>query len=134
MTIENGPQQESVPRSRARSRRSAKAAGSSFERLVADYLAASVDDRIDRRVKTGARDKGDVAGVRVHGQRVVIEAKNTARINLGSWAAEAEVERVNDDALVGLVVHKRHGKGQAGDQWVTMTLADLAALLTGTRP
>jgi len=134
MTIENGSQEESVSRSRARSRRSAKAAGSSFERLVADYLAGVVDDRIDRRVKTGARDKGDIAGVRVHGQRVVLEAKNTARINLGTWAAEAEVERVNDDALVGVVVHKRHGKGSAGDQWVTMTLADLAALLTGSRP
>jgi len=134
MTNENGSQEESVSRSRARSRRSAKAAGSSFERLVADYLAVVVDDRIDRRVKTGARDKGDIAGVRVHGRRVVLEAKNTARINLGSWAAEAEVERVNDDALVGVVVHKRHGKGSAGDQWVTMTLADLAALLTGSRP
>jgi hypothetical protein len=134
MTIENGSQEESGSRSRARSRRSAKAAGSSFERLVADYLALTVDDRIDRRVKTGARDKGDIAGVRVHGRRVVLEAKNTARINLGSWAAEAEAERVNDDALVGLIVHKRHGKGRPGDQWVTMTLADFVALTTGARP
>jgi hypothetical protein len=102
--------------------------------LVADYLAVAVDDRIDRRVKTGAKDKGDVAGVRVHGQRVVIEAKNTARINLGTWAGEAEAERVNDGALVGLVVHKRHGKGLAADQWVTMTLADFAALISGVRP
>lgn len=134
MTIENDSQEASGSRSRARSRRSAKAAGSSFERLVADYLASVVDDRIDRRVKTGAKDKGDIAGVRVHGQRVVLEAKNTARVNLGSWAAEAEVERVNDDALVGLVVHKRHGKGSAADQWVTMTLADFVALTTGVRP
>lgn len=108
--------------------------GSSFERLIADYLALTVDDRIDRRVKTGAKDKGDIAGVRVHGQRVVIEAKNTTRINLGTWAAEAEQERLNDEALAGLIIHKRHGKGQAKDQWVTMPLADLVALLTGTRP
>jgi hypothetical protein len=65
---------------------------------------------------------------------VVLECKNTAKISLGSWAAEAEVERVNDDALVGLVVHKRHGKASPADQWVTMTLADLTALLTGVRP
>ena len=32
-----------------------------------------------------------------------------------------------------LIVHKRHGKGQPGDQWVTCTLADLVALLTGSR-
>lgn len=118
----------------SRSRASAKAAGASFERLVADYLAETVDDRIDRRVKTGAKDKGDIAGVRVHGQRVVIEAKNTARIELGVWAGEAETERLNDDALAGMVVHKRHGKGKAGDQWVTLTLADLVAILTGVRP
>jgi len=108
--------------------------GSSFERLIADYLASVVDDRIDRRVKTGAKDKGDVAGLRAHGQRVVIEAKNTAKINLGTWAGEAEVERVNDDALAGVIAHKRHGKGQAADQWVTMTLRDFAALISGARP
>lgn len=101
--------------------------------MVADYLAEHVDDRIDRRVKTGAKDRGDIAGVRHMGARVVIECKNTAKTSLGGWAAEAEAERVNDDALAGLVVHKRHGKGQAEDQWVTLTLGDLVALLTGTR-
>ena len=85
-------------------------------------------------MKTGAKDKGDVAGLRAHGQRVVVEAKNTAKINLGTWAGEAEVERVNDDALAGVICHKRHGKGQAADQWVTMTLRDFAALISGSRP
>jgi hypothetical protein len=41
---------------------------------------------------------------------------------------------VNDEALAGVVIHKRHGKGKAGDQWVTMPLADLVAILTGSRP
>ena len=36
-----------------RSRASARAAGTRFERAVADYLATHVDDRIDRRVGTG---------------------------------------------------------------------------------
>ncbi len=117
-----------------RSNASAKKAGSKFERDVADYLNVHVDDRIDRRVKTGANDKGDIAGVRVHGERMVLECKDTAKINLGTWANEAEVERVNDSALTTAVVHKRHGKGQPEDQWVTMTLRDLVALITGTRP
>jgi hypothetical protein len=117
-----------------RSNASAKKAGARFEREVADYLSEHVDDRIDRRVKTGANDKGDIAGVRVHGERMVIECKDTARINLGTWAKEAEVERVNDKALVTAVVHKRHGKGDAAEQWVTLTLRDLVALITGTRP
>ena len=60
-----------------RSRRSAKQAGASFERLMADYFAwALSDDRIDRRVKTGAKDRGDIAGVRLRGERVVIECKD----------------------------------------------------------
>lgn len=113
----------------ARSRASAKAAGSRFEREVADYLATRVDDRIDRKVKTGARDRGDIAGVRVHGERIVIECKNTTRINLAGWASEARAEAENDNAAIGVVVHKRHGNGKPGEQWVTMTLADLAWLL-----
>lgn len=115
----------------SRTRASAKAAGSRFERQVADYLAEHVDDRIDRRVKTGAKDRGDIAGLRHLGQKIVVECKNTSRINLGVWATEAEIQRGNDDAGVGLIIHKRHGKGQPGDQWVTLTLADFVALLTG---
>jgi len=108
--------------------------GSSFERMLADYLKTNGFPFADRRVKSGSKDKGDIGGIHAHGQRVVIEAKNTAKINLGTWAGEAEVERVNDNALAGVIAHKRHGKGQAADQWVTMTLRDFAALISGTRP
>lgn len=118
-----------------RSRASAKAAGSSFERLIADYLAAKVDDRIDRKVKTGAADKGDIGGLRHMGQRVVIEAKDYGgQIKAAEWTAEAEVERGNDDAGVGLVVAKRRGTREPGDQWVLLTLRDLVSLITGERP
>lgn len=119
-----------------RSRASAKQAGSKFERAIADYLRDAIgDDRIDRRVKTGSKDRGDVGGVRTFGGgRVVIEAKDTARINLGSWIAEAHDEMRHDDAVAGVIAHKRHGRGNPADQWVTMTLADLVAILTGERP
>lgn len=116
-----------------RSRATAKKAGTSFERLVADYLRDVVDDRIDRRAKTGAKDRGDIGGVRIWTQRVVLECKDVSKIALSQWAIEAEVERCNDDALAGVVVHKRRGKGRAADQWVTMTLGDFAALLKGDR-
>jgi hypothetical protein len=101
---------------------------------VADYLAEHVSEFVDRRVKTGAADKGDIGNVRVHGQRVTVECKDVARLDLAGWVAEAEAERVNDGALVGVVVHKRRGKGRPGDQYVTMTVDDLVALLTGKRP
>ena len=54
-----------------RTRASAKAAGTAFETLIARHLAqVHDDDRVERRTKTGAKDRGDIAGVRVHGQRL----------------------------------------------------------------
>lgn len=121
----------------SRSRASAKKAGSLFESEVAGYLADALDDdRIERRARNGNKDRGDIGGVRTTlGERVVVECKNTARVELGVWAREVETERGNDDAAVGVIVHKRVGKGakNMGEQWVTMTLADLAVLLGGTR-
>lgn len=117
-----------------RNHRSAKAAGTRLERLVADYLALHVDDRIDRRVKTGAKDRGDVGGLRHLGQRVVVEVKDTARWTPSAWLAETEIERGNDDAGVGVLVCKRVGRSQPGDQLVMMTLADFVSLLIGERP
>lgn len=120
---------------RTRSRTSAKSAGAKFERILADYLAKHIDDRIDRRVKTGAKDRGDIGGLRTHhGARVVIEAKNTRAVSLGQHHNEAETERGNDDALVALLAHKRHGVGAIGKQWITCTVDDLIALITGERP
>jgi len=118
----------------ARNHASAKKAGTAFERKVADYLRDTVDDRIDRRVKTGAKDKGDIAGVRHLGERVVLECKDTTRQEIGVWVNEADIERGNDDAIAGFVVHKRRGTTDPGDQYVTGTLRDLVALLTGGRP
>lgn len=118
-----------------RSRASAKAAGARFERSVADYLATVLeDDRVDRRVKTGSKDRGDIAGIRAHGRRVVLEVKDVTRLDLSGWVREAHIEAGNDDALVGLVVHKRRGTTDPAEQYVTCTLGDLVALLTGVRP
>lgn len=117
-----------------RSRASAKKAGSSFERSLADWLAAKIDDRIDRRVKNGAKDRGDIGGLRHMGGRVVIEAKDYGgRLMPGPWIGEAETERGNDDALCGLVIAKRRGTTDPGQQFVLMTVNDLTALLTGNR-
>ena len=115
----------------ARSRQSAKAAGARFERIVSDYLRDNLDDRIDRRVKTGARDCGDIANVRdSHNRRIVIECKDVARLALPQWTKEAQQEADNDQALVGVVVHKRTRVADPAKQWVTMTLEDLVQLLT----
>ena len=117
-----------------RTRASAKKARSSFERAEADYLADKVDDRIDRRVKTGSQDRGDIGGLRHMGGRVVVECKDYGgRLLPGPWINEAETERGNDDALAGLVIAKRRGTTHPGDQFVLLTVDNLIALLTGNR-
>lgn len=117
---------------RSRSRKSARAAGTRFEREIAEALARALnDDRIERRARTGARDRGDIAGVRCRGHRVVVECKNAVRLDLPAWTREARIEAGNDEAICGVVVHKRHGTSDPLAQWVSMTLADFVALLTG---
>lgn len=117
-----------------RNRASAKAAGTRFERSIADGLAEALnDDRIDRRVKTGSKDKGDIAGVTLMGQRLVLECKDVTKQALPQWVREAQQEAINDEALAGIVIHKRHGTTNPLDQWVTFTVRDLVALITGQR-
>lgn len=67
----------------------------------------------------------------MHGERVAVELKNTTRTNLAGWINEAHTEAGNDDAAVGIVIHKRHGVGDPAKQWVLMTVEDLAFFLTG---
>ena len=119
----------------SRSRASAKAAGAQFESLVARYLAEHVDDRVERRRLSGRRDRGDISGLRHMGERLVVETKNYGgQLKPTEWTKEAHIEAGNDDALVGIVVAKRRGTSNPGEQWVLMTLADLVALLTGENP
>jgi hypothetical protein len=124
-----------------RNRASAKKAGTAFETMVAEYLAMKLADiRIERRAKTGAKDRGDIAGVlTVAGGAVCIECKNTSRDNLPQWIKEAEIERKNDDevtgvTVAGVVAHKRHGSAKPGEQYVTMTLETFTVLLRGGSP
>ena len=116
---------------RKRTNRSARQAGARFERLISDHLRDNVSEYIDRRVRSGAKDRGDIANVRMHGERVVVECKDTTRMSLAQWIAEAHTQAGNDDAAVGVVVHKRHGVADPGRQWVTMTVDDLVFFLTG---
>jgi hypothetical protein len=57
-----------------------------------------------------------------------IEIKNQTRVDLAGWWAQA-VEQAGDGKAV--VVHKRVGKSDPGDWWVTMDLQTLVRLLGG---
>ena len=59
-----------------------------------------------------------------------IEVKNQARLDLAGWWKQAE-EQAGDGLAV--VIHKRVGKSQAEDWWVTMDVKTLLRLLTVTR-
>lgn len=116
----------------SRSIRSAKQAGTRFERKVADYLSAAFGDSdIDRQIKTGSRDVGDIRGVYRNGHKVTIECKDCSRMELAKWIGEAEVEAGNADSPFPVVVHKRKGVGSMSEQYVTMTLETFAGILAG---
>lgn len=116
----------------ARSRASAKKAGARFERQIADFLRDNLDDRIDRRVKTGAKDRGDIANVRdVLGRRLVLECKDYGgRLQPAQWVREAHTEAHNAGAHVGIVIAKRRGTTDPARQWILMEVGDLTRLLT----
>jgi hypothetical protein len=119
-----------------RTRASAKQAGARFEREIADALAWALEDtRIDRRVKMGANDRGDIANVRhATGANVVIECKNYGgQVILSEWVGEAEVERINDGALAGIVIAKRKGVTDPLRQYCVMEVSEFVALLRGDR-
>lgn len=79
----------------------------------------------ERRALNSTKDRGDVAGI----PGVVIEAKNEAKTKLGEWLNEAEVERSNAGAVVGVVWHKRRGIASPLGGYVTMTGAQFVRLL-----
>ena len=117
----------------ARTNSSAKQAGSRFERTTADYLKDHLSEFIDRKVRTGAKDTGDIANVRTAtGRRVAVECKDYGgQLKLAEWIREAESERINDGSAVGLVVAKRRGTAKPGEQWVILTVDGLIELLRG---
>lgn len=102
-----------------------KAKGSAWERAIVEHLRTAGWPFAERRIAGATKDRGDIAGV----VGVVIEAKNTASARLAEWIDEADLERTNDGAWLGVVWHKRIGKASAADGYVTMTGAQFTALL-----
>jgi hypothetical protein len=91
--------------------------GTRWESAIVGYLRANGVPHAERRALGGAKDRGDLAGL----PGVVVEAKSAARIDLSGWLAEAEAERANDRADLGVVWVKRRGKTSPGDAYVVMT-------------
>ena len=101
--------------------------GSRFEKELLDYLR-SMGYETERLRTTGSQDEGDLLVRALAGERrFVVEAKNTAKMDLSGWVGEAELEKDHYLQHRGLayanfvVVHKRRNKG-VGQAYVTMPL------------
>lgn len=120
-----------------RSRQSARNAGTRHETRMAAWFAERLgDDRIERRAKNGANDRGDLTGLRtIRGGRIIAELKDYAgKVMVKPWLDEAEVERGNDDAIIGVVIVKRRGIADPAQQLVMMTAEAFALLIEGGPP
>ena len=124
----------------SRNRKSAKRAGADMETATASYLAWGLDDpRVERRHLSGSQDRGDINGIMHDQHRVVIECKNTARMDIPKHLDQAQKEAMHDGATFWAVVQKRRGIGinsreTVGQQLVYMTLEQYALLLNHGQP
>lgn len=75
---------------------------------------------VHRNALSGALDCGDLT-VSMWEGKLIIEVKNEKRMALAEYVDEAETEALNAKANFGVVWHKRRGKGQAADHYVTMS-------------
>lgn len=100
--------------------------GSQWETDSVAFLNAELGDLFDveRRVKEGKNDRGDIGGIRGW----VFECKNVASITLGSFMAELDAEIANADAEHGFAIVKRRNKNVAEAYCVT-PLRRLTALI-----
>ena len=103
-----------------------RAKGTALETLVLSEFRRYYP-QAERRALQGANDKGDLL---LPGEtRFIVECKNVARMDLAGWHAEAVAEAANAGVPHGVVVHKRQRRGQAGDQWVTLSLSSFLELV-----
>jgi hypothetical protein len=105
---------------------SAKQRGTRWESAIVGYLRDEGWPYADRVPLSGNRDRGDVT---LGPGSPVIEAKHARAVDLAGGVDEAETERVNAAAAVGVVWHHRRGKGSPADGYVTMTGATFVRLL-----
>ena len=95
-----------------------KQKGTDGENAVVEALTRA-GFTVERRALSGINDKGDITGLK----DVVIEVKkhDSYAGKLAGWVEEAEIEKANAKATIGVVWHRRKGKGKAEEWFVTMS-------------
>lgn len=102
-----------------------KTKGTSWESAIVTALIEQGHPHAERRALAGALDKGDIAGI----PGVVIEAKNVATITIAAFIKEAEIEKANAKADIGVAWVKMRGKASAMDGAILMSPAQFLAIL-----
>lgn len=106
-----------------------KIKGSAYERSIVDYLRKS-GFMADRTRAGWVDDRGDIHGVTSpEGKPFTFECKNHRGDSLPGWIKELQREVSNAGGVVGVVVHKKHGTTDAGDQFCTLPMSMLVQLL-----
>lgn len=102
-----------------------KQKGTAFESSVLPELQKYYPGA-ERRALSGVHDKGDFI---LPGAAFALEAKNHKAMDLAGWIKEAEAEAANLGVPHAVVVHKRRGKADPREQYVTMTLGSFLDLV-----
>ncbi len=98
--------------------------GPLWEKQVVEFLREHGFPDAERRVRGGARDRGDIAGV----PGWTLEVKNSGVMEMGRAMAEAQKEADNSLAAYYAVIFKRRNHS-VGDAYVVMTLEQLTDLM-----
>lgn len=102
-----------------------KRLGTTWENAVVDYLRAHGFPHAERRAQAGTLDRGDINAA----PGLVIECKNTRRVELALWLEEVRAEVANARADIGVVWSKRRGKASAANGYVICDGATFVRLL-----
>jgi hypothetical protein len=104
-----------------------KIKGDMAEREVTKYLQGS--GFTASRIPAGSN--ADIGDVWLPPPLPAIQVKNVAKLDLSGWCNQVDEQAFNAKRECGVVVHKRKGKTNPGDWYVTMTLDTLTKLLKG---
>ncbi len=102
-----------------------KIKGTLWESAIVAALKSAGYIYAERRALAGGFDKGDITGI----PGVVIEAKNVATITIGPFIQEAETEKINAHADIGVAWVKLRGKASAMDGAILMSPSQFLDIL-----
>jgi hypothetical protein len=100
----------------------AKRKGSSFERLICDYLGETVPCE---RIPAGSElDRGDLWT-----PHAAIQCKNRAQLSLGAWLDDTVAQQANAHKPYHWLVVKRRGSADPANQFAICTVEQLRRIL-----